>query len=581
MKKWDLSQLIPPPGSKEYDLLLQDLEKEVCYFESFRSKLSSFTQKDLLALLKSKEKMTQIINRLYAYAHLGFSTDTSSSDARALVSKMEDLAANNANRTLFFTIWFKELDDKKAGELIKGTPEYKYLLERIRQFKPYSLNEEEEKIINLKDISGSNLISKLYDMLTSTFKFELLIEGKKKSIAREELTMYVRSSDPKLREAAYKELLRVYAQNGQILGELYVAKVTDWKNEYLVLRGYKTPQESRNRANDIPNEAYQALLKTVKKNNQLFQEYLKLKFKACGVKDFSRYHIYAPYESKEKKIPYEAGIKMVLENFEKFYPPMAAYANNLVVKDHIDSPIREGKKGGAYCYYIAPGITPFVFLNYASTMRDVFTLAHELGHAVHGQLADKQSILMYDPPIPLCETASIFSEMLLFDKLMETEKDKEVKKGLIIQKLDDLYASIARQANINFFEEEAHKMIASGAGVNELAEKYLNMLQEHFGEVEVPSEFKWEWTYIPHIYHTPFYCYGYSFGNLLTLALYEKYKEEGNSFIPKYLKILEYGGSENPEKILKEVGIDITSEAFWQSGFDLIKEMIEQLEVLK
>lgn len=581
MKKWDLNDVLPPLESKEYKQLLQELEKDVKKLEATRSKLDSFTSKDLLEVLKTKERISETKNRLGAYAYLWFSENTNNSEASAFMAKMEDLGTEISNRTLFFNLWFKSLDEKRANSLMQGVPQYTYLLERVRETKPYSLNENEEKIINLKDLSGNNALTKIYDMFTASFKYNFEVDKKKKILTQEELRAYATHPDPALREAMYKELFRVYGENGQILGEMYRAIVGDWKNENLTLRKHKTPEAVRNIANDVPEEAYQALVKTVRKNTTFFQNYFELKFKACGIKDKSRYHLYAPYETKEKNTPYEDAVKIVLENFKKFSPEMAVLAENLIKKNHIDVEIRPGKKSGAYCYTFSPKIVPYVMLNYSGKSRDVFTLAHELGHAVHGQLSSKQSILMAHAPIPLAETASIFSEMMLFDKMLESEKDDEVKKGMLIKKLDDLYATIGRQTYLTVFEENAHRMIGDGAGVNDLTKEYKKELKEQFGSIKVPEEFQWEWTYIPHIYHTPFYCYGYSFGNLLTLALYERYKEEGKSFIPSYLKILSYGGSQRPTKILKEVDIDITSEKFWQSGFEIIEELVKDLKKLK
>lgn len=418
-------------------------------------------------------------------------------------------------------------------------------------------------------------------MFTASFEFSLDVNGKKKRLTQEEVRSFVKNPHPKLREAAYKELFKPYTKNSQILGELYKALVIDWKNECLTLRKYESAVAVRNISNDIPEQAYNTLITTVRKNKEFFQEYFNLKFKACNVKNKSRYHIYAPYETKEKTIPYNQAVKIVLENFKRFSPRMASLAHNLIKKNHIDVPSRKGKRSGAYCYSVTQNIVPYIMLNYDNRIKDVFTLAHELGHAVHDQLASRNSILMAHAPIPLAETASIFSEMLLFEKLMEAEKNDEVRKGMLIQKLDDIYASIGRQTYFTIFEEKAHKMINEGASVNELAGEYKKELKEQFGFVKIPAEFQWEWTYIPHLYHSPFYCYGYAFGNLLVLALYERYKREGESFIPNYLKILEYGGSKRPQSILEEVGIDITNRRFWESGFALIKNIVDELKKIK
>ena len=580
-KRWDLSGLVPPAKTREFDRFLEKLDADVKMVEAARSRLEDFSGKEFLEIIKVKERIAESSNRLSAYAYLWFSEDTSNSKARAFLSRVEDLSVGYANRIVFFNLWFKGLEEKKARKLVKAAPGYGYFLTRIRELKQYSLKEEEEKIINLKDLSGNNTLTKVYDMITAGFTFPLIVNGEKKMLSQEELKKYFRHHDGKMRAAAYRSVYRVFGEQGQVLGEIYRSLVNDWKNEQLVLRRYKSPVAVRNIANDVPEEAYHALLNVVRKNVGFFQSYFDLKFKVCGVKEKSRYHIYAPYQAAEKKMSYESAVKLVLENFRKVSPRMADLAENVVKQNHVDVEIKKGKRSGAFCYSITTKITPYVLLNYDGTVRDVFTLAHELGHAVHGQLASKHSVLTFHAPIPLAETASIFSEMMLFEKLTNEEKSSELRKGMLIQKLDDVYGSIGRQAYFTFFEENAHRMVAEGAGVDELKAEYLKELREQFGSINVPEEFQWEWTYIPHIYHSPFYCYGYSFGNLLTLTLYERYKEEGASFVPEYLKILEAGGSESPQKVLERAGMDICSEKFWQSGFEVIEKMVNDLKKMR
>ncbi len=291
--------------------------------------------------------------------------------------------------------------------------------------------------------------------------------------------------------------------------------------------------------------------------------------------------MYAPDQEKKKKYSYEAAQAIVFKAYEAYSKEMATLARKVIADKHVDHEIRKNKMGGAYCLEVGPGITPYVLLNYDEDIRDVFTIAHELGHAVHDQLTHKHSILTSHPPLILAETASIFGEMLLFDDMMRGTDDKELKKTMIIQQLDNIYAAVMRQAYFVLFEIRAHEMIKEGANLDKLTNAYLENLREQFGNaLSIPDEFKYEWVSIPHIYHTPFYCYAYAFGNLLVLALYEQYRNEGKAFVPKYLKILAYGGAENPAKILKEVGIDISDEKFWQSGFDLVNEMIQELKKL-
>jgi oligoendopeptidase F len=270
---------------------------------------------------------------------------------------------------------------------------------------------------------------------------------------------------------------------------------------------------------------------------------------------------------------------MVLEAYRAFSPELAELAERVFKERHVDARTVPGKLSGAYCYSIVPGFTPYVLLNYTGEARDVATLAHELGHAVHGMMAADHTVFTFHATLPLAETASVFGERILSDALMEQETNKGVKQGLLLAQLDDLYATVLRQAYFVLFEKTAHEMIANGATVKDLASAYLTNLREQFGKaVRVPDEFQWEWLTIPHMFGSPFYCYSYSFGNLLVLALYHTYKQQGSTFVPKYLDLLAAGGSKSPHSILTQVGVDMCSEAFWQSGFDTIKGLVEELE---
>ncbi|MGA7272747.1 MAG: M3 family metallopeptidase, partial [Acidimicrobiia bacterium] len=250
-------------------------------------------------------------------------------------------------------------------------------------------------------------------------------------------------------------------------------------------------------------------------------------------------------------------------------------------EDHLDSEVRKGKRSGAFCMSVLPGMTPWVLVNYQGRPDDVATLAHELGHAIHAILASDHTLFTYHSSLPLAETASTFGEMLLVDKLLEEEQNEDVRRDLLFRQVDDSYATIMRQIFFALFERRAHEMVNAGASVEELSKAYVENLEEQFGDaVELGEEFRWEWVSIPHIYQVPFYVYAYAFGQLLVLSLYQQYKEEGEAFKPRYIKILSAGGSDAPARVLAEAGIDIHSAEFWQGGFDVIADLIDQLEAI-
>ena len=577
--RWNLSHLIEQPVER-FDEYLKELDAQVSAFEGFRSRLSpDLPAEAFREMLTLSERTAAASSKLGAYAYLWFSENTKDLDARTFKAKVEERLAGLQNRTLFFELWWQSVDQANADRLMAASPTLRYHLETIRRFKPHTLSEPEEKVINLKNITGRSAVNTLYDVVTNGFTFAMTVGGKKKTLSREELSSYVRHPQAAVREAAYRELFRVFSDSQDVLSEIYRTLVSDWKNENLTLRNFASPISTRNLGNDVPDEAVDTLLRVCAKNREVFQQYFRLKAKICKIKKMSRYHVYAPAVSDEKRYRYGDAVRLVLEAYRSFSPRLAELAGRVIDENHLDAKVRPGKLSGAYCYSVVPGFTPYVMLNYTGESRDVATLAHELGHAVHGMMAEQHSVFTFHSTLPLAETASVFGERILSDALMSHETNKRAKQALLMSQLDDIYATVQRQAYFVAFERSAHDMIAKGATSKDLAQTYVTALREQFGKaVPVSDEFRWEWLAIPHLFASPFYCYAYSFGNLLVLALYQRYKQEGAPFVPKYLNLLESGGSKSPSEILSAVGVDIRSEAFWQSGFDTIREMVQELE---
>ncbi len=577
--RWDLTHLMKSPVA-QLDGHVAELERQIAEIESVRSSLSaSMDVQDFLTIVRRSETVAQGSARLGAYAYLWFSENTKDETARAFKSQVEERLTALSNRLLFFDLWWQGVDEANAERLMAASGDVRYHLETIRRYKPHTLSEPEEKIINIKNVTGRSAVHTLYDVVTNGFTFTMKEGGKRKSLNRESLMAYVRSPKASVREAAYRELYRVFFSQRDLLGQIYKTLVNDWKSENLALRHFPSPIASRNLGNDVPDRAVDVLLSVCAKNANVFQTYFKLKAKICNIGSMSRYHLYAPHRTEAKKYKYADAVAMVLEAYRDFSPRLADLAHQVFSERHIDAPTRPGKIGGAYCYSVVPGLTPYVLLNYTGDARDIATMAHELGHAVHGMLAREHSIFTFHSTLPLAETASVFGERILSDALLSQEKNKRVRQGLLVNQLDDVYATVLRQAYFVRFEEQAHRMIAEGATSDQLAQSYLAELRQQFGKaVKVPDEFRWEWLTIPHLFASPFYCYAYSFGNLLVLALYRRYKEEGPRFVPQYLDFLATGGSQSPERILEKVGVDMTSEGFWQSGFDTIRDMVAHLE---
>jgi len=421
-----------------------------------------------------------------------------------------------------------------------------------------------------------------YTTITNRYGFQLEVEGEERELSREELQVYYRDPDPSLREAAYKELYRVYEADGPVLGQIYQSIVRDWRSEGVDLRGYAAPLAIRNLANDIPDDVVDTLLEVCRKNAQLFHRFFQLKARWLGVDRLRRYDIYAPVAKAEKAYPFGDAVAMVLKSFQQFDPRLAELVQRVFDQDHIDSEVRKGKRSGAFCSTVTPDLTPWVLQSYNGTPRNVATMAHELGHAVHSMLAAHHTKLTQHASLPLAETASTFAEMLLVDHLLEIEEDPDVRRDILFGQMDDAYATIIRQAYFALFERQAHERVHEGAAVDDLSGIYLDNLKDQFGDsLDLSEDFRFEWLAIPHFYFAPFYVYAYTFGQLLVLSLYKQYKDEGESFIPRYIDILSAGGSASPEEILTNAGIDMRKETFWQGGFDVVKRSLEQLEAIE
>lgn len=582
ISKWSLAPLYPSYESAELQNAFDMIEEQVTSFEGVRGKLNSdISTEQFIQVIQASEEMTRVANKLYSFAGLSFTADTQDQAAQSLYSRAQQFLAEIENRTLFFSLWWKEVDEENAKRLMSVSGDYRYFLEALRLFKPHTLSEAEEKVVNLKNVTGTNALTTLYDAITNRYVFKLKANGKTQELTRGQLMRFVQGSDPKMRAAAYQELYSVYGEAGPILGQIYQTIARDWHNENISLRKFSDPLSVRNLANDIPNEAVNALLETARKNVKIFQRYFKLKAKALGVKKLRRYDVYAPVAGSDKKYDYGKAAEMVLESFSAFEPKLGELARRVFDDNRLDSEVRKGKQDGAFCWSVLPDMTPYVLLNYQGNARDVATMAHELGHAIHSMLASHHSTFTFHSSLPLAETASTFGEMMLTDKLLAEEKDEAVRRDILFKQVDDAYATIMRQAYFAMFEKQAHEMIQKNASVDELCAAYIENLKEQFGDaIELSDEFKWEWVSIPHIYHTPFYVYAYSFGQLLVFSLYQQYKIEGESFKPRYLKILSAGGSEAPAKILEEAGINIRDPKFWQGGFDVLEKLVSELEKL-
>jgi len=579
---WSLTDLFESFDDPKYQAAYKEVEQGTKDFQAYRDQLTPDISEELfLKIITTYEQFYRLMSRLDGFAQLAFAADTQDQKAQSEVARVNQFEAEMGNQTIFFSLWWKALDEENAQRLLKAAGDYHYWLEAMRNWKDYTLSEPEEKIVNIKDVTGVNALNMLYDSITNRYTFKIEVDGEEKEMTRGELMALVREPDPDLRKRAYQTLYRVYEDDAPILGQIYQSIVRDWRNENVNIRGFKKPISVRNLVNDIPDEVVETLLDVTRKNTKHFHRFFNLKAKRIGMDKLRRYDIYAPVAKSDKKYNFSDAADIVLESFTEFDPRFAQMAQQIFDASHVDSQVRKGKMSGAFCATISPDLTPWVLLNYQGRPDDVATMAHELGHGIHSLMAQEHSAFTQHACLPLAETASTFGEMMLVDKLLAEETNEAVRRDLLFRQMDDSFATIIRQNYFSMFEQTAHDMIAEGAQVNEIAEAYLENLKTEFGDaVDISDEFRWEWVMIPHFYGVPFYVYAYAFGQLLVLSLYKQFKEEGDAFKPRYMQILSAGGSIAPVKLLSNAGFDVTTAEFWQGGYDVIDEMVTTLENL-
>jgi oligoendopeptidase F len=579
---WSLKDLYEGFDDTKYEAAFKEVKAGVENFQAYREQLKPEISEDLfISIITEYEHFYRLMSRINGFAQLAFAADTQDEKAQAEVARVDQFQAEMSNQTIFFSLWWKALDDENANRLLEVSGDFRYWLETMRNFKDFTLSEPEEKIINIKDVTGVNALNMLYDSITNRYVYKLEVDGEEKEMTRGEIGVLVREPDPELRARAFQEMYRVYQQDAPILGQIYQAIARDWRNENLNLRGFKKPISVRNLVNDIPDEVIETLLDVTKKNAKHFHRFFRLKADLLGMDKLRRYDIYAPVEKSDKKYKFNEAADIVLDSFYEFDSKFGDMANMIFKENHVDSEVRKGKMSGAFCATVEPALTPWVLLNYQGRPDDVATMAHELGHGIHSLIAKEHSAFTQHACLPLAETASTFGEMMLIDKLLAQETNEAVRRDLLFRQMDDSFATILRQNYFAMFEKEAHEMIANGAQVSDLAEAYFKNLESEFGDsVELSEEFRWEWVMIPHFYNVPFYVYAYAFGQLLVLSLYKQYQEEGESFKPRYMNILAAGGSIAPVDLLAKAGIDVTTAEFWQGGYDVIDEMVTRLEGL-
>ncbi len=566
---WDLSAILP----QGMENARKELEQLVSELESRRPKLA---HEGILPIADAYADIIRRISKIYRHADLRFSENTKDQDAAAEVARARSFVTEMQNRCQFLDQWVKDLSDEDASRVISASGFHRHYFEQIIMRKPHMLDESGEKIVNLKNANGFNALSKLYTIITSAFTYP--VQGQQ--LTRDQLTIKSKDPSPAIREEAYRALLGKHRESREMLGEIYRTIVNDWREEHVTLRKHARPIHARNLMNDLSNEAVDAVMRVTEQNFPIFHRFFELKKKKLGIQNFTRYDIYAPISAAQHQVAYDEAVSLISESFKSFSPILEHSAMEVFRQQHVHARLQPNKRTGAFCSFPGTDMLPYVHVNYAGNLGDARTLAHEIGHAAHFVLASKQSPLTVLPGLPIMETASTFAEIVFSDYMLK--KQPERGEELLFKQLDDAYVNIIRQMGFVKFELEAHELIKQGKTLAELENAYIKGLRSNVGpSVHVDDMFGSEFYAIPHLYHTPFYCYAYSFGMLLAYSLYEKFKREGQDAVPGILEFFAAGGSESAVDITRKVGADITSDKFWQQGFDYLDGMLKSLESRK
>jgi oligoendopeptidase F len=578
---WDLSDLYQSPEDPALAGDRKDILQEADAFaKKYRGRISKLTKTGFLESIREYESIIQKLRKIGSYSHLLWSVNTEDAALGKLVQEANELGSEVSQKLVFYDIEWLKVEDKTAHAWIESEElrPYRHYLRVSRLFKDHTLEEGQEQVMSAKNVTGRSAWNRYFDETMGAARFDL--DGE--SLTQQQVLGKLQGSDRELRKRAHSAMTKTLGENKRTLTFVFNTLLAD-KATNDKLRGYPGWISSRNLSNQIDEDSVNALVESVTGSYNLVQRYYELKKELLGYDKLYDYDRYAPIQGSEKMISWDEARDMVLDAYSNFHPEMGGIAQKFFDENWIDAAIQPGKRGGAYSASTVTSVHPYVFMNFDGRLRDVQTLAHELGHGVHQYLSRKQGELQSSTPLTTAETASVFGEMLVFEKLMENLDDPKEKLSLLTSKIDDTIATVFRQISMNRFEDAIHtaRREEGELTTEQYAAKWLATQRDLYGgAVELTDEYGLWWSYIPHFLHTPGYVYAYAFGELLVLALYQSYKNGTPDFAGRYLEMLGAGGSDWPHKLVGSLDMDIKDPGFWQHGLQIFEQMIEQAEAL-
>jgi oligoendopeptidase F len=577
---WDLSDLYDGGDDPRIEQDVEQTEAAAAAFrERYYERVAELSPGDLREAIEERERIESTFTRAIYYAHLWFATDMNDSQRGALVARLTEKGAAVDTQLLFFGLEIAAFDDDHSDALLASAEleKWRHWLRTIRKFRPYVLTESEEKILTEKSVSGFAAWDRLYDELLGAIKVDL--DGAE--IGFEEAMSKLYSPDRDLRRRASDAVTEALAPGLRtrtfVFNTIAVDKSIDDR-----LRGYATWISSRNLSNDTTDEAVEALIDAVVGRYDVVQRYYTLKAKLLGLDRLSFYDRMAPLAEDTTQVEWSDARQLVLDAFADFSDATGDVIARFFAENWIDAPPRDGKRPGAFCATNVPGVHPYVFMNYTCDRRSVLTLAHELGHGLHGYLAQPLGFFNASSPLTTAETASVFGEALTFKRLLAIEEDPHRRLNLLAGRIEDSIATVYRQIAMNRFEHAVHttRRDEGELSTEKFEELWLGSQRQMFGDsVDTDGYATW-WSYIPHFIGTPGYVYAYSYGFLFALSIFRKYELEGESMVEPYLDVLRAGGSKTPEELAEMVGLDLTDRRIWDAGIDALAVELDEAEAL-
>lgn len=583
---WDLSDLFSSIDDPKIDKLLKKSSEKALEFKGkYRGKIGLIADpSEFLEAVRQYELILSETSLPYAFAELIFTVDSTSSENGAFLQKIKTQATEIFSELIFFELEVGLFSQETIEHFMESDElnSYKHYFERILADKPYKLSELEEKILEMKKLTGKQAIARLFEQELSRQKFEIEMEGKNVEMNQSEILNILYSSDnQQVRQKAFKSFTEGILKKESIF-TFVINTLAEDKKINDKLRGFSFPEQSRHLQNEADPAAIEAMCKVVEESYEMVQEYYKFKKQVLGLEKMYDCDRYAPLGKTGKEYSFQQAKEIVLSAFKEFNPRFEKIANDFFEKSWIHANPGHGKRGGAYCECASPDMHPYVFMNFTGSANDVMTLAHELGHAIHFELSRKQSFVNYNCPLTLAETASIFAETLTFSKLISDTDDKEVALGLYMQKIESIIASVHRQISMYRFEQDFHgefreKSELSRERINQL---WRNSQEKMFGDaIILTDDYDNWWMYISHFVATPFYVYAYAFGELLAFGFLEKIKNNAE-FVDKYIDFLSDAGLKSPQQLADPFGIRLDDEKFWESGIFGIEKYLEKAKEL-